>query len=69
MFPPITNTSRRFKSVVLIVIISVLVIMYVIFSITSIDAWRAFVKLPPIRGEVETIQLDSEAKLPPINRK
>ena len=46
-----TNTSSRFKSGALLVVISVLVIAYVIFSITSIDAWRAYVRLPSIQRE------------------
>ncbi len=69
MYVPVTKTIHEFKVVALIAAISPLLIIYVIFSSKSIDSGRILIKLPVWQADVEALELEPEAKLPPITRK
>jgi biopolymer transport protein ExbD len=68
MYVPVTKTIHEFKVVALIAVISPLLIIYMIFS-KSIDSGRILIKLPVWQADVEALELEPEAKLPPITRK
>jgi hypothetical protein len=69
MFVSKTKTNSGFKATAFIAIISVLLIVYMMFSFASIGSERILMKLPLIQPDVETVELEQEVERPPITRK